>query len=64
MNKTLYVGQDVHKDTIAMAVAGEGCFGEIRLHGVIVNSADAVLRLTKTLTKNGTGVEPSLPLTN
>ncbi len=53
MNKALYVGLDVHKDTIAVAVAEDGRSGEIRFHGAIVNSADAVLRLTKTLTKNG-----------
>lgn len=53
MNKALYVGLDVHKDTIAVAVAEDGRGGEIRFHGTIVNSADAVLRLTKTLTKNG-----------
>lgn len=53
MNKTLYVGLDVHKDTIAVAVAEDGRGGEIRFHGTIVNSADAVLRLTKTLTAKG-----------
>ena len=53
MNKVLYVGLDVHKDTIAVAVAEDGRGGEIRFHGTIVNSAEAVLRLTKTLTKSG-----------
>lgn len=53
MNTTLYVGLYVHKDTIAVAVAEDGRDGEIRFHGIIFNSADAVLRLTKTLTKNG-----------
>lgn len=53
MNKTLYVGLDVHKDTIAVAVAEDGRGGEIRFQGTIINSADAVLRLTKTLTKTG-----------
>jgi hypothetical protein len=53
MSKTLYVGLDVHQDPIAVAVAEDGRLGEIRFHGTIVNSWDAVLRLTKTLTKNG-----------
>ena len=53
MNKVLYVGLDVHKDTIAVAVAEDGRGGKIRFHGTIVNSADAVLRLTKPLTKSG-----------
>ncbi len=53
MNKTLYVGLDVHKDTIAVAIVEDGRGGEVRFYGTIVNSADAVLRLTKTLTKSG-----------
>ncbi len=53
MNKMLYVGLDVHKDTIAVAIAEEGRGGEVRFYGTVVNSADAVLRLTKTLAKNG-----------
>ena len=53
MIKVLYVGLDVHKDTIAVAVAEDGRRAEIRFHGTIKNSADAVLRLTKTLTAKG-----------
>lgn len=53
MNKTLYVGLDVHKDTIAVAVAEDGRGGELRFHGTVVNSADAILGLTKTLAKQG-----------
>ena len=53
MNKTLYVGLDVHKDTIAVAVAEDGRGDEVGFYGTVVISADAVLRLTKMLVKNG-----------
>lgn len=59
MNEMLYVGLDVHKDTIAVAVAEDGRGGEIRFHGTIANSADSVMRLTKTLTAKGNGKVPS-----
>ena len=54
MGRSLYVGLDVHADTIAVAVADEGRNGEIRFYGTIANSADAVLRLTKRLSETGT----------
>lgn len=53
MNKTLYVGLDVHKDTIAVAVAEEGRGGELRFFGTIDNSANSVLRMTKQLSTAG-----------
>lgn len=53
MNKTTYVGLDVHKDTIAVAVAEEGRRGEIRFFGTIAHTADSVLRLTKQLAAAG-----------
>ena len=53
MNKVLYVGLDVHADTIAVAVADEGRLGEIRYFGTISNTADSVLRLTKRLVEAG-----------
>lgn len=53
MEKTVYVGLDVHADTIAVALANEGRVGEMRFYGTIANSADTVLRLTKTLSRDG-----------
>jgi len=53
MEKTVYVGLDVHADTIAVALADEGRGGEMRFYGTIANSADTVLRLTKTLSRDG-----------
>lgn len=53
MEKTVYVGLDVHADTIAVALASEGRGGEMRFYGTIANSADTVLRLTKTLSRDG-----------
>jgi len=49
-----YVGFDVHKNTIAVAVAEEGKRGEVREHGGITNAP----ALTKLLGKlGGPGVE-------
>ncbi|HBQ32729.1 MAG TPA: IS110 family transposase, partial [Ochrobactrum anthropi] len=42
MEKIVYVGLDVHADTIAVAIADDGRNGEIRFHGVIDNTADSV----------------------
>jgi len=45
---TVFVGLDVHKDTIAVALA-EGDGGEVRSYGVIPNTPPAVARLVKKL---------------
>lgn len=44
MNRMVYVGLDVHADTIAVAVAEDGRDGELRFFGVIPNTADSVVR--------------------
>lgn len=49
MNKVLYVGLDVHADTIAVAVADEGRLGEIRYFGTISNTVDSGAAAYQTL---------------
>jgi transposase len=46
----IYVGFDVHKDTIAVAVAEAGLRGEVREHGKIANTPTALKALTVKLT--------------
>ena len=50
-----YVGLDVHKDTIAVAVAEDGKRSEVREHGVIANTPAALKKLLGKL--GGRGVE-------
>jgi integrase len=42
---TLYLGLDVHKDSITVAIAEPGPKGEIRLFGAITNSTQAIDRV-------------------
>jgi transposase len=54
MTKVVYVGLDVHAETIAVATADEGRNGEVRFHGVIANTVEALKALSARLSRNGT----------
>jgi hypothetical protein len=47
-----YVGMDVHKETIAVAVAPLGA-GEVRYFGEIANAAQSIDKLVKQIRKDG-----------
>jgi len=54
MNKIVhYIGLDVHKETIAVAIAPEG-IGEVRQYGIIGGSVDAVDKLIRKLANDKT----------
>ena len=53
MERMVYVGLDVHAETIAVATADDGRNSDVRFYGIIENNADAVLRLTKRLSATG-----------
>lgn len=50
---TTYVGLDVHKETISVAVAESGDRGQARYFGKIANSAQALSKLAAKLSRKG-----------
>ena len=59
MKKELYIGLDVHKDSITVAVAQGGRNGEVRLYGTISNDLQAIEKPLTRLRKSH-GENPSI----
>lgn len=53
MTTTRYIGLDVHKDSVVVAIADDGR-GETRSYGQVANTPDALMRLAKKLAEDGT----------
>src|SRR6202035_1123925 len=55
-DRITYVGLDVHKESIVVAVAAGGLRGEVREYGRIANTAAALDRLMRKLRGEGVGL--------
>jgi transposase len=45
MQNRLFIGLDVHKDTISISIAEDGRNGAVRFLGVIPNSPDEIAKM-------------------
>ena len=52
-DRITYVGLDVHKEAIVVAVAAGGLRGEVREYGRIANTAAVLERLVRKLGRRG-----------
>jgi transposase len=57
MQKTRYVGLDVHKATISVATAEDGRDGAVRFIGPILNTPGEILKMANRLAKDGHRLE-------
>ena len=53
MNDSIFVGLDVHKATISVAIAEGMRGGEVRQLGIVPNRADQIAKLAEKLTRGG-----------
>ena len=52
---TRFIGMDVHKDTIVVAVTATGEVGKATAYGTFPNTASALEKLVKRLRQAGSG---------
>lgn len=50
---TKYIGLDVHKNSISLAIADDGPAGEVRLYGTIKNTVEALDKVIRKLVSTG-----------